>query len=262
MLFKKRERFDRTDVPQVGPYTKVIGIAVCVVVLVAFAITVKVVWDRVQLETRMGVHSLSKAVKGQATPVVPEGWTATQDDVYVVLMLAVDGKVDDATAPLTSARLLSVNRTAGTATVVNIDPATHVRSQETSVAIADLYASSGYATCARATITAAGVKVSSVIVSSGDILADAAALSGADRGNLLSVASSFLPRIRTNMNAAGLVDLAHDLGKVGIDGITVVDAPTVPETAKDDAGNVAETGAAVLDRVGLANALGLISHEG
>ena len=72
MLFRKRERFERTDVPTPGPYTNVIGVAVLVVVAVALFVVVGRVADRVGKETRLEDADLSKQVGKQSSMVVTD----------------------------------------------------------------------------------------------------------------------------------------------------------------------------------------------
>ena len=44
-MFRKRERFERNDVPRENPYTNVIGFAVIVIVAVLVGIVVMTIWE-------------------------------------------------------------------------------------------------------------------------------------------------------------------------------------------------------------------------
>ena len=82
MPLRKRERFERTDVPEESPYRNVIGAVVCVVVLAAAALIVHFVWERVSLESRLGDVGLSDSLSAQPASTVTEGtsYVASTDD--------------------------------------------------------------------------------------------------------------------------------------------------------------------------------------
>ena len=69
-MFRKRERFERSDVPRENPYTNVIGLAVVAIVAVLVGIVVVTLWDRAQLESHLGDHGLNKAVKSQSVQAI------------------------------------------------------------------------------------------------------------------------------------------------------------------------------------------------
>lgn len=69
-MFRKRERFERSDVPRESPYTNVIGLAVITIVAVLVGIVVVTIWDRAQLESHLGDHGLNKAVKARASQAI------------------------------------------------------------------------------------------------------------------------------------------------------------------------------------------------
>ena len=73
MAVRQRERFERIDVPRETPYRNVIGGVVCAVVLVIAAIVVGTVWNRVQLESRLGDTGLTGALEGQGATGLAEG---------------------------------------------------------------------------------------------------------------------------------------------------------------------------------------------
>lgn len=257
-MARKRERFDRTDVPKVGPYTNVIGAVVCVVVLVAVAVVVALVWNRVSLESHLGDRGLSDALEGQASAVVPDGgYTASTDDVACTLLLAADS-LDATGATLTSAQILSVNSTQGTATLVTVPVEVSLTAGDATTTLGELFSSQGYAACVAPLASAANVSFSHVIVTTGDVIDSAASLAGTDPGSLVRSASDLLSRMRTDLDAAGLLSLAETLSGIGVSNLATADAPLAAGTATDEAGNVVETGTQVLDSTQLDVALGTL----
>lgn len=95
-MFRKRERFERSDVPRETPYTNVIGVVVLVVVFVALAITVMTVWNRVTLESRLGANDLTDSLSAQAKASAADGYVASSDELESTLFLTVSSAAADA----------------------------------------------------------------------------------------------------------------------------------------------------------------------
>ena len=70
-MFRKRERFERSDVPRETPYTNVIGVVVLVVVFVALAMTVMAVWNRVKMCIRDSLQVLRLHRSGRRRRLPP-----------------------------------------------------------------------------------------------------------------------------------------------------------------------------------------------
>lgn len=262
-MFRQRERFERTDVPRESPYRNVIGVVVCVVVLVATAAVVLAVWNRVSVETRLGDTDLSDAVDSQGSVAASaDGYVASTDDRELTLLLTTDDVDAETGATLTSARILSVNHTRGAAGYIVLPVDAAVTYGDERVALSSLFSSAGYAACVQPLATATGIAFDHVVVSDDDVVEEVISLADADASELVSSASDFLKRIKTNMDAATLVSLAGSLASVGVENITSFDAPVVADTTTDEEGNVVETGLQAVDSVQLAITLGLLVPEG
>lgn len=256
-MFRKREKFDRTDVPRDSPYKNVIGAIVCVVVFAAVALAVYLVWNRVRLESRLGDADLSSAVKAQDEAVAPAGYVASSDELETTLLLTADS-LEPAGAALQSARVLVVNKTQGTAALANIPlEAKVVRDSEPST-LAELFSSAGSAACVEPLASACGLSFDHVVVATGDVIEEAAALAGSGTTNLVRSASGLLSKMRTDLDAAGLLAMAESLSSVGTANLSQVDAVLVPETAQDADGNTVETGYQLVDTAQLGVALGTL----
>lgn len=257
-MFRRRERFERTDVPRENPYRNAIGVIVCVVVFVAAGIVVSAVWNRVGLESRLGEAALSSAVDAQGSVAVStSGHAASTDDRELTLLLVTDD-VDATGSALTSARVLSVNHTQGAAGYVNLPADVAVTSGETRVALSTLFSTEGAAACVGPLASATGIAFDHVVVSSGDVVSEMAALADTDPTALLGSSEDLLRKIKTNMDASELVSLAGSVAAVGVENITSFDAPLVTDVATDADGNIVETGLMAVDPVQLALTLGLL----
>lgn len=256
-MFRKRERFERTDVPGESPYRNVVGAVVCVVALALTAVIVSLVWNRVQLESNLGDTGLAGALDDVGdVAATADGLVPSTDDRELTLLLVTDDLGTGGS--LTSARILSVNHTKGTAGFINLSTEVAVATDEGHVALSQLFSSQGYAACVDPLAQATGIAFDHVVVSTTDFVTEAASLAGTDAAGLVRTASDLLGKIRTDMDAATLVSLAGSISQVGLDNITAFDAPVVADVSTDADGNATETGLQAVDTVGLATYLGLL----
>ena len=232
---RKRERFDRTDVPRDSPYRNVIGAVVCVLVLCATALVVYTVWNRVKLESRLGDVDLSQAVDSQGMTSVEDGYVASPDDIEAILLLTAD-TLDEKSIPLDSKMV----------------------SDDEPVTLADLYASSGSAGTVGPLAEACGLTFDHVVVATSDVLEEVSKLSGSDTASLMRSASDLLSKLKTDLDPAGLLSLAETLSKVGVENLTQFDAITSPETSQGEDGSTTETGWQVIDKTQLGVSLGTL----
>ena len=253
---RKRERFDRSDVPRESPFRNVIGAVVCVLVLVAAAVVVKVVWGRVSLESRLGDVDLSDALSEQVTQDLSEGTGFVySDSAFEEAVLFTTDPSSEST--LASARVIAINMTQGTVELANIPLSAKV-DFENSATLADVFARSGADAAVEALSAAVGITFEHVVVSSQDALTAATALAGAGVTDVARESPDLLSTLRTDMSASELVSLAETLVSLGAPAATPFDAPVVAETVTDADGNVTETGAQLIDKTQLAIALGLL----
>lgn len=255
---RQRERFERTDVPVASPRRNLIGAIVCVVALLATAIVVGLAWRYANLESHMGDHTLSDSVSSLAQysfDVTADGYVETEDEMSYTLLLTASS-LDEQGATLTGSRILAVDETAGTATLVTIPTDLALTVDEQDTTLAALFESQGYAACVVPLGSAAGLRFDNVILSTEDVLEEATELAGSGTDNLVSSASGFLSKIKTNLDAAELISFAETLVSIGMENLTSADAPLVAETATDEDGETTETGRQILDQTQLAIAVG------
>lgn len=254
---RKRERFERSDVPVASTTRSVVGAVVCVVVLAAAALVGYLAWTRATAESRLGDHDLQDALSSQASAVVPDGgYAAASDEIECVLLLTTSGFDEGAT--LESARILAINTTQGTATLATLPVETGVGDAADAQTISSLYSSQGADEAVPAISSAANVSLAHVIVATEDALDEAASLAGSSASELVRSASGLLSKMKTDLDAEGLLSLAETLSSIGVANLATVDAPLVAETTTDEEGNTVETGRQIIDRVQLDLALGLL----
>ena len=256
-MMRKRERFERTDVPVPSARRNLVGAIVAVASLVVTAVIVLLVWNHVSSSSSLGDVSLSDAVEQQAAASPAEGYVATEGTTCTLFLTA--DSLDEQGATLASARVLATNPSQGTAALVSLPVDLALTVDGGATTLSELFSSQGAAACVAPLASAAGVSFSGVVVSTDDVLEEAAALAGTSADDLVGSASELLSRIRTNLDAAGLLSLAESLSSVGVSNLAASDAPLVAETTTDEEGNVTETGRQVLDTTQLGVALGTIA---
>lgn len=259
-LFRKRERFDRIDVPRDSPYRNVIGVVVCAAALSLTALVVLTVWNRVNLESRLEDRGLESAVGGQSSTYVPDGgYVATEDDVETLLLLVTSSLDEGAGAALDSAHVVVMNRTAGTGVDALVPNETKVSVGDSSSTLADLFQASGYEEVVAPLAKSLNVRFDHVIVATENVLPEVAGLSGVQVGSLLGEGADLLVKMRTDLGADSLVSLASTLSGIGVSSLAQVTVSLYPETATDEEGAAYETGFLVPDRAELGTQLGLLA---
>ena len=267
MLFRKRERFERTDVPTPGPYTNVIGVVVLVVVAVALFVVVGRVVDRVGKETRLEDADLSKQV---SMVVTDEQYSISQDAFTKVLFLTVGDASDmKKGTQVMQAQVLLLHEkpvqaedgsetTQTVASLATLPLDAKIGSGDDAATLADYCASHGPAACVVPLNAASNIKFTHVVVASEDVLEQVMALAGSDPSKFIKESTALLMKLRTDMTTAELVDLGTRAAGVGAENFNRVDAPLVAETTQADDGSTAETGFQVIDRTALCTSVGTL----
>ncbi len=273
MLFRKRERFERTDVPVPGPYTNVIGGVVLALVAALVFIVVSRVSARVAKECRLGDTTLSKQVSSQSAMTVTDAsYSISQDTFTKVLFLTVSDVSDlKKGTSLASAQVLlihEIDRDADDehpeawvetrASLATIPLEAKVTSGDTSATLANFCASKGAAACVVPLNAAANIKFTHVVVSTEDMFAQLKSFEGADSETLIDTHEALLKKLYTDMSAAELVTIANKASLVSDENLNRVDAPLVAETAQAEDGSTVETGYQVIDRTGLCTSVGTL----
>ena len=232
-MFRKRERFERSDVPRETPYTNIIGVVVLVVVFVALAMTVMAVWNRVTLESRLGANDLTYSLSAQAKASAADGYVASSDE-------------------LESTLFLTVNKTQGTAVLATVPVSAEVASSDTVTTLAGLCAQSGADACVAPLSAASGVRFKHVVVATEDVLEKAVQIVGTSKLSLVGEASDLLGLMRTDMDASDLLAFAETVSGIGLGNIQRTEASLVADPDQ------AEAGLQAIDKTALCLTLGTI----
>lgn len=252
-MFRKRERFERSDVPRETPYTNIIGVIVLVVVFVALAMTVMAVWNRVTLESRLGANDLTYSLSAQAKASAADGYVASSDELESTLFLTVSSAAADASdTQLFDVRILTVNKTQGTAVLATVPVSAEVASSDTVTTLAGLCAQSGADACVAPLSAASGVRFKHVVVATEDVLEKAVQIVGTSKLSLVGEASNLLGLMRTDMDASDLLAFAETVSGVGLGNIQRTEASLVADPDQ------AEAGLQAIDKTALCLTLGTI----
>lgn len=260
-MARKRERFERVDVPRGGPHRNLVGALVAVAALALAAVAVAFAWNRANLESNMGDTALGDAVgelSQYGTSEPADGYVETGDDVSCTLLLTADS-LDAQGGTLSGARILAVDATTGGAALVTLPTDLALTVDGSPTTLSELFSSSGYAACVVPLGRAANVRFDHVVLATSDVLEQAEQLAGLGTADLLRSASGFLSQIRTDMDAPALLSFAESLASVGTANLSVSDAPLAAETATAEDGSTSETGRQVIDATQLGVALGLLA---
>lgn len=264
MLFRKRERFERTDVPTPGPFTNIIGGAVLAVVAVAVILVITNVADRVSKETRLQDYNLSKQVgKESAMVVTDDQYQISKDTFTKILFLTVADASDmEKGTQVTQAQVLLLHEkpvqaedgsetTQTVASLATIPLDAKIGTGGDAATLADYCAAHGPAACVVPLNAACNIKFTHVVVASEDVLEQVMAFSGSDPSKFIADSTPLLMKLRTDMTAAELVEVGTKATTVGAENFNRVDAPLVPEVAQADDGSTQQTGFQVIDRTAL-----------
>ena len=255
MLFRQRERFERTDVPRESGFTNVIGVVVLIAVFIGCVAAVLSAHNYVTLQDSMEADSLESAVSGQSKlGDAPEGFSYTEDTLGKYLFLVSDSSDGEKTGvSLSAAYVLVVNQTQGTATMCSVPVDAEVTSGDATASLSSVASGSGAAACVAPLSAAVGVKFSHVVLSTEDVLSDIVALAGKTKYLVPIDAPELLKVMNTDMSAGELVSLADDLKSIGVSNIQQVEVA---------ASAASEQGYETIDRTAFQSAVGLIVAVG
>lgn len=248
-MLKKREKFERIDVPRDNnPYRNIIGGAVVVAVCIVVALVCSTLWNRVQLESHLGDHALHSALAQQKVSSDDvDGYTRSQDEFTSVLLLTTDQLRGDA-PNLQSASLLVVDKTAGSGTLVKLPLNTVVMDAAgNTTTLAELFTKGGAEACVAPLAAASNIKITHVILATQDTWEQIANLSGSGAQALVNNSGKLLSTLYTDMKPSQLLELAETVQPIGIENLNRVDI----ETSEDEAGTT-------LDQVSLGQSVGLL----
>lgn len=221
---RKRERFERTDVPRYNPHRTQIAIAVLVAVAVGLALLVHGLWERANASAHVGNQTLSAAIGEQSETTAADGYTVSSDVFTNVLMLTVDD-INADSPQLQKAQLLVMDASThkGYLVTIPLDAKVSVNGGDTT--LSSCYASQGAAGCLAPLSTATNVKVSHVVVATDAVWEKIASFKGSGLSAILGSSADILKTLETDMSMGDVTDTAELLQSIGVGNLSKQDAP-------------------------------------
>lgn len=231
---RKRERFERSDVPRDNPHRNLIGLGVILIVAVLGFAFVSALWERVQVESRMGDAALVEALDEQAGSEVLEGsFTYTENPIEKILFLQVDDP--DAEHPqLISAQLLLLDAEGEAAHLVDVPSYILLSVDGSSYALGEFFDEFGPSAAIPLIMTAYNIYGHHVIMGTESPWTAIAALDGMQPRDVVRDAESFVHSMRTDLDASELVAHASVFLQLGVPDLEVEATPVVGGAPAED----------------------------
>lgn len=226
-MARKRERFERSDVPRESPYRNLIGLVVLLVVGAVGFFFVRSLWGHVQVEAHMADTDIIGAIDEQPGPTTLEGNFEYTDNVIEKILFI---QVDDADAEhpqFVSAQLLLLDEVGGTAHLVNVPSNVLLMVEGSSYAFSDYFNSFGPDATIPLITTAYNLFANHVIIGTSSPWANIVELDGENPLNVARSAKDFVRSMRTDLGARDLVEHAALFKTLGVMGLEVEETPVV-----------------------------------
>lgn len=218
----KRQRYERTDVPKGGPRGAIMGLIALVLIAVGGWFLVQTLWAKARFDSAKGDAELVSSVSGTPELKSVDGYTVSDHSFSNTLILIVDDV--DAEAPvLSDARILSLDITAGTATMVILPTNVRVNPETNPQILSDLFADSGASPCVNAIERRCGIPLDHIIVTDTAGWESIRDLDGKGAQELVKRLSDLLDHVHTDMDASAINDLNERVQAIGFANVAQVD---------------------------------------
>lgn len=227
---RKRERFERSDVPRENPYRPLIGLAVIALVVMGVAATILLTWNRAKNDSRLGDIDMTIALnkKIDVDLVQEAGWHRSQDDFVNFLIPRIESFNQNAL--LQQVRVLSVNSTAGTAALLELSADTQLvaSSQEpadSGKTLAELYAKRGFDEFSYQLAQMLNLNFDHVVITTQDLLEAVRNLTSMRRADLIKELGPIVSQIRSDMDPSELFQFASMVRSISEEDVAKVELP-------------------------------------
>ena len=242
MLFKGRERFERTDVPTPSALRNMVSAGVLVLSVIFCLVLWRSLWNKANQMNYLNNDALYDALYDQEDVTGPTGdrfWT--EHDHSNVLFFIVDD-IHAETPQVKAAQILVRDIDDNTAIIANLPINTKLVANESNTYLERYFSEQGAAACLAPFTDAANVHVSHVIVATDRIWSQLGTFEGPTIKALLSKQTNDFDTISSDFSTGELVKFAEMLQGIGIENIPQVDAPYSTENLEDG------TEVAIIDR--------------
>lgn len=232
-MARRRERFERSDVPHNSSRRTLKALIVLFVVALGVGVIVYVCWTFAERDSKLGDSSLSDSLASQVvSTTTADGYSASTDVFTNVLLLTVND-INSNDPTLISAQLLSLDATTGKGVLIDIPLDSEVTSSTGATTLYSLFSGSGAAACIGPFATASNIQVSHVVVATSEIWDKVAELKGSGVQSIVNSASDLFDSIKTDMDIGELMDLAELVQSIGVSQFSRISAPTNSDTLDD-----------------------------
>lgn len=232
----KRQRYERTDVPKGGPRATVIALIALVLIAAGGWFLVQALWARAKFDSYRGDATLASSVSTPEELKSIDGYV-TSDHIFDNVLLLVVDDVDAEAPVLADAKILCLDITAGSGTLVTLPTDVRVNPESNPQHLADLLAGSGASACVSAVQRRCGIPITHVIMTDATGWESLQGLDGIGAQELTGRIMGLLSHMHTDMDAPGLIEFDERLQAVGFGNIAQLDMRPGSEWT-DDAGVV------------------------
>ena len=226
-MARKRERFERSDVPKGGKYTPLIGLAVLAVIGIVGFFFVRSLWGHVQIESHMGDSVMIESLDDQPGVTGLSGaFSYSDNDIEKIVFLQVDD-VEAERPQLVGAQLLLLDEAGGVAHLVNVPTNVLVTSEGSSYRLDEFFNSFGPVAAVPLLTESYNIYGDHVIMGTTSPWASIAALEGVSSFNVVNTDEAFVKSMRTDLTPSEVVEHAAVFNTLGVPGLAVEETPIV-----------------------------------
>lgn len=237
---RKRERFERIDVPRDNPHRNLIALAILLAIAVVGYLLVATLWSRVEVEAHMGDPALAGALGEQPGPTALEGdFYYTDNDIEKILFLQVDD-VDADRPQLVGAQLLLIDEAGAAAHLIDVPITVRVSADGSTYAFGEYFDSYGPEASIPLITASFNLYADHTIMGEESPWASIVGLAGANPFNVVDENPGFVESIRTDLDGSELVEHGALFQTLGVGALEVEECPVTGEEA-NEAGEVTQT---------------------
>jgi len=243
-MARKRQRFQRSDVPRRGPLRVIGGLIALVAIAVLLVGGVSYLWVQANIGSNLEDSTLESGITSQAEVTPPDGYVASSDEIvnYLIFCVADPGV---GSSSLLSAQILTVNKTQGTASLAELPSAMKVVPSETAYALSSLYSGYGADITIAAVSSSLHIRFDHALIAKTSIWKQVDELDGSDMMALMQHPKGLINSVVSDMDEDELLEFVAAVNDVGVSKINRVEVASTEE--ETDSGTLVNVQAAELD---------------
>lgn len=228
-LIRKRERFERSDVPTPSPVRTAVSAVVLLVFAVCIYMVVTTLWQRAHQVDGFRDRSYRSALRSQAAPSGPgEGFAASDSKLTntLIFLTAADGS-------LTQAQLLSYNDSSQTWTIASIPLTTKLVTTDGTFQLVAYYAAQGATACIAPLAASSNQAFTHMISATDTFWEQLGQLRGPEILVLVGSSADILETITSDLSTKEFLSLTNTLQTMEPAALRRIDVPVIPEQLED-----------------------------